>query len=73
MENVEEMLRYFSLQLGVELNEKSTGAILHYLYSREISIFSPESLIEAAKQILMQKNPLDSLKICLRIFVIPMI
>ena len=41
------MLRYFSLQLGVELNEKC-WTILHHLHSREF-LFQPRSLVEAAE------------------------
>ena len=46
--NVEEMLRYFSLQLGVELNEKVLEQFF-IIFIQENFYFSPESLIEAAE------------------------
>ena len=45
--NVEEMLRYFSLQLGVELNGKVLEQFF-IIFIQENFYFSPESLIEAA-------------------------
>ena len=46
--NVEEMLRYFSLQLGVELNERVLEQFF-IIFIQENFYFSPESLIEAAE------------------------
>jgi len=45
--NVEEMLRYFSLQLGVELNGKVLEQFF-IIFIQENFYFSPKSLIEAA-------------------------
>ena len=61
VENVEEMLRYFSLQLGVELNEKYWSNSSLSLFKR-ISIFSPESLIEASKTDQYAKNSTTFIK-----------
>ena len=46
--NVEGMLRYFSLQLGVELNEKVLEQFF-IIFIQENFYFSPESLVEAAE------------------------
>ena len=52
--NVEEMLRYFSLQLGVELNEKCWNSSLLSLFKR-ISISVQKAWSKLQKRILCQR------------------
>ena len=59
--NVEEMLRYFSLQLGVELNEKVLEQFF-IIFIQENFYFSPESLIEASKTDEYAKNSTTFIK-----------
>ena len=61
VENVEEMLRYFSLQLGVELNEKVLEQFF-IIFIQENFYFSPESLIEASKTDEYAKNSTTFIK-----------
>ena len=61
VENVEEMLRYFSLQLGVELNEKVLEQFF-IIFIQDNFYFSLESFIEASKTDEYAKNSTTFIK-----------